>query len=47
MSLQEWREEMGVMTEWEVQPIKNVADARLGKMLDKSKNTGPEAILAI
>lgn len=38
----EWREERGITTEWETQPIENVADARLGKMLDKSKNTGPE-----
>jgi len=38
----EWREERGITTEWEIQPIENVADARLGKMLDKSKNTGPE-----
>ncbi|MBD2551395.1 restriction endonuclease subunit S [Microcystis elabens FACHB-917] len=36
----EWREERGLANSWKAKALSEIADSRLGKMLDQSKNTG-------
>jgi type I restriction enzyme S subunit len=36
----EWREERGLADSWKTKDLSEIADSRLGKMLDQSKNTG-------
>ena len=36
----EWREERGLADSWKTKDLSEIADSRLGKMLDQRKNTG-------
>jgi type I restriction enzyme S subunit len=36
----EWREERGLADSWKTKVLSEIADSRLGKMLDQGKNTG-------